>query len=232
MTRQIFFDTETTGLDPKDGHKIIEIGCVELIDRKYTGNNFHYYINPNRLIDAGALKVHGITQEFLDNKPIFADIAKEFLEYIKDSELIAHNAKFDVGFLDYELSILEKYLGGLIRLRNYVKITDSLALAKELHPGQRNSLDALCKRYEIDNSNRDLHGALLDSKLLAEVYLAMTGGQGTIEFFDYVDNNSKKNTLPKHLNNNKKAADTNYKLKIIYANEDELVIHNKFIKYE
>jgi len=175
--RQIILDTETTGLSPQDGHRIIEIGCIELVDRRFTGNNYHVYINPERVIDRGAMNVHGITNEYLKDKPLFSDIADAFIEYSKDAELIIHNAPFDVGFLNAEL----------IRLRHDMKsinqicsVLDTLQMARKKHPGQRNSLDALCKRYEIDHSNRNLHGALIDAKLLAQVYLLMTGGQGSL----------------------------------------------------
>ena len=171
--RQVILDTETTGLETSNGHRIIEIGCVELVDRQLTGNHFHVYINPEREIDDGALEVHGISNEFLADKPLFAEIVADFVDYIADSELIIHNAAFDVGFLDYELSLL----GRADRVGDHAGVLDTLELARDLHPGQRNSLDALCKRYEVDNSSRTLHGALLDSEILADVYLAMTGGQ-------------------------------------------------------
>ena len=171
--RQIILDTETTGLDYRNGDRVIEIGCVEMEGRKLTGRNYHVYINPERQIDAGALAVHGITSEFLADKPVFAKIVDEFIDFVRDGELIIHNAAFDVGFLDAELARLKKppvvkLCGGVI---------DSLKLARELHPGRKNSLDVLCDRYEINNSHRTLHGALLDAEILAEVYLAMTRGQ-------------------------------------------------------
>lgn len=172
--RQIILDTETTGLEPTRGHRIIEIGCVEMINRRLTGNHLHIYINPRREVDDGAIEVHGITNEFLQDKPYFEDIAQQFIDYVKDSELIIHNAPFDIGFLDHELGLLEKNIG---QMSDYCSVLDTLVLARQMHPGQRNSLDALCKRYFIDNSQRELHGALLDSEILAEVYLAMTGGQ-------------------------------------------------------
>jgi DNA polymerase-3 subunit epsilon len=172
--RQIVLDTETTGLEPELGHRVIEIGAVELIDRRLTGNNFHHYINPERDIDAGALEVHGITREFLADKPRFADIAEAFLAYAADAELIIHNAPFDLGFLDYEFRLWRREREPFSA---EVRVIDTLELARELNPGQRNNLDALCKRYEVDNSNRALHGALLDAEILADVYLAMTGGQ-------------------------------------------------------
>jgi len=172
--RQIVLDTETTGLDPSDGHKIIEVGCVELFNRRLTGRHYHQYIKPNREIDEGAIEVHGITNEFLADKPIFALIVGDFLEFIGDAELIIHNAPFDIGFLNHELVQCDSTLP-LIEER--CKILDSLVLARKKHPGQKNSLDALCKRYDVDNSQRDLHGALLDAEILADVYLMMTGGQ-------------------------------------------------------
>jgi len=173
--RQIVLDTETTGLEHQEGHRIIEIGCLEINDRRVTDRHYHVYINPDRAVESGALHVHGITDDFLADKPRFSDIADEFLDFIRDAELIIHNAPFDVGFLDAELARLRA--DEPIRVSQVATVLDTVVLARELHPGQRVSLDALCKRYEIDNSRRDLHGALLDAELLAEVYLAMTGGQ-------------------------------------------------------
>ncbi|MEJ2529205.1 MAG: DNA polymerase III subunit epsilon [Gammaproteobacteria bacterium] len=172
--RQIVLDTETTGLEPQQGHRIIEIGCVELINRRLTGNTFHQYLQPDREIDAAAVEVHGITNDFLEDKPRFGDIAEDFIAYVSGAELIIHNAPFDVGFINRELSLLDGDWG---KLERYCSIIDSLVLAKRAHPGQKNSLDALCKRYDIDNSQRELHGALLDAEILSDVYLAMTGGQ-------------------------------------------------------
>lgn len=176
-TRQIVMDTETTGLEPDEGHNIIEIGCVELERRRLTGNTYHQYIRPDREVDAEALAVHGISNEFLADKPAFADIADRFLEFVRGAELIIHNAAFDVGFLDKEL----ERNGYSERMADICKITDSLALARRKHPGAKNNLDALCRRYEIDNSHRELHGALLDSEILADVYLALTGGQTSLQ---------------------------------------------------
>ncbi|MEM7540877.1 MAG: DNA polymerase III subunit epsilon [Pseudomonadota bacterium] len=176
--RQIILDTETTGLEPQLGHRIIEIGCVELLDRRASGEQFHCYLNPEREIDDGAVEVHGITVEQLKEKPRFADIAIELVEFIKGSELVIHNAPFDVGFIDAELAMLGGSWG---QVADYASIFDTLTLARQKHPGQRNGLDALCKRYEIDNSHRTLHGALLDAEILAEVYLAMTGGQSAFD---------------------------------------------------
>jgi len=175
--RQVVLDTETTGLEPSDGHRVIEIGCVELIGRRLTGNNFHQYLNPDRAIDNAAVEVHGITREFLADKPRFQDVARDFLDYVRGAELIIHNAAFDVGFLNHELKLMSADSAPVEEL---CAITDTLALAKRLHPGQRNSLDALCKRYGIDNTHRELHGALLDAEILADVYLAITGGQTSL----------------------------------------------------
>ncbi len=181
--RQIILDTETTGLNPRSGDRIIEIGCVEILNRRLTGKNFHYYLNPERESDPGALAVHGLTSEFLSGKPTFADIVTEFCEFVRDAEIIIHNAPFDVGFLDAEL---EKV--GLPVFSDHVqKVIDTLLQAKELHPGKRNSLDALCERYGISNSHRTLHGALLDAELLAEVYLAMTRGQDSFTLDMHAD---------------------------------------------
>lgn len=174
--RQIILDTETTGLDPNQGHRIIEVAAVEMVNRRLTGNHLHRYVNPERDIDAGAMQVHGITPEFLQDKPRFADIAREFVEFIGGAELIIHNAPFDVGFLNMELRLLEMPL-----LTTWCEgVVDTLAMAKALHPGQRNNLDALCKRYGVDNAARTLHGALLDCELLAAVYLALTRGQESL----------------------------------------------------
>lgn len=172
--RQIVLDTETTGLEPAQGHRIIEIGCVELVNRRLTANRYHQYINPEREIDEGAVEVHGITSDFLADKPRFADVAGDFLNFIRGAELIIHNAPFDVGFINHELRLLDGDSDPVDRL---CRIVDTLAMARQMHPGQKNNLDALCKRYAIDNSSRELHGALLDAEILAEVYLAMTGGQ-------------------------------------------------------
>jgi DNA polymerase-3 subunit epsilon len=171
--RQIVLDTETTGLEPEQGHRIIEIGCVELLERRPTGNNFHVFLQPDREIDAAAIEVHGITNEFLADKPRFGDVAGDLLAYLEGAELVIHNAPFDVGFLDAELTRLQ----GLGTVAEHCSVLDTLVLARRKHPGQRNSLDALCGRYDVDNSRRDKHGALLDAEILADVYLAMTGGQ-------------------------------------------------------
>ena len=176
MTRRIVLDTETTGLDPALGHRVIEIGCVELLNRKLTGQRFHRYINPEREVEAGAMAVHGLSSEFLQDKPRFGEILAEFLDFVQGAELVIHNAAFDLGFLDNELALLEKAPLD----ETCSGVVDTLKMARELHPGRRNSLDALCDRYAIDNSGRTLHGALLDAELLAEVYLAMTRGQESL----------------------------------------------------
>ncbi len=174
--RQIVLDTETTGLEPAEGHRIIEIGCVELLNRRLTGRTFHHYLNPERAIDEGAIEVHGITNEMVADKPRFIDVATEFLEFIEGAELVIHNAAFDVGFLNHELMLC----GHTQRIESLCGVLDTLKLARELHPGQKNNLDALCRRYEVNNTHRTLHGALLDAEILADVYLAMTGGQTSL----------------------------------------------------
>lgn len=172
--RQIVLDTETTGLEPSEGHRIIEIGCVELINRKLTGNNFHQYLQPDRPIDDGAVEVHGIDNAFLADKPRFPEVVEDFIEFVRGAELIIHNAPFDVGFLDHELRMAGVAWGCI---GDHCGVLDTLTMARQMHPGQKNSLDALCKRYDISNAHRELHGALLDAEILADVYLAMTGGQ-------------------------------------------------------
>jgi DNA polymerase III subunit epsilon len=175
--RQIVLDTETTGLSPSQGHRIIEIGCIELVNRRITGREFHRFVNPERDIDEGAQRVHGISLADLEGQPRFADVADELLEFIRDGELIIHNADFDVGFLEHELRLMQHPQPEIAR---HAMVLDTLSLARQMHPGQRNSLDALCKRYSIDASQRDVHGALIDADLLARVYLAMTGGQAAL----------------------------------------------------
>ncbi len=177
--RQIILDTETTGLSPKDGHRIIEIGCVEMIDRRLTGNNYHEYINPQREVEAEAIEVHGITNEFLSDKPIFGDIMNAFIDFISGAELIIHNAPFDVGFINHEFKLMDD---STPLVESICTICDTLKMARDKYPGRKNSLDALCKRFEIDNSHRELHGALLDSEILADVYLRMTAGQMAFDF--------------------------------------------------
>ena len=175
--RQVVLDTETTGLEPSAGHRIIEIGCVEIIERRVTTNHWHHYLQPDREIDEGAFAVHGISNEFLSDKPRFNELVDDFLDYIRGAELIIHNAPFDVGFLNHELALLDD---DRPRIEDICTVLDTLVMARQKHPGQKNNLDALCKRYEIDNSARTLHGALLDSEILADVYLIMTGGQTSL----------------------------------------------------
>ncbi len=172
--RQVVLDTETTGLEPNDGHRVIEIGCVEVVNRKITGNNLHIYLNPQREIDEGALAVHGITEEFLADKPTFDKVVDEFLAFVDGAELVIHNAPFDVGFLNHELRMLGGRYG---TIEQRCGVLDTLVMARQKHPGQKNNLDALCRRYDVENGHRELHGALLDAEILADVYLAMTGGQ-------------------------------------------------------
>ena len=175
--RQIVLDTETTGLETSQGHRIIEIGCVELIDRRVTDNHWHHYINPQREVDAGAFEVHGISNEFLQDKPLFEDLVEDFMRYIEGAELVIHNAAFDTGFLNHEINLLENDQPAI---EGVCTVLDTLMMARQKHPGQKNNLDALCKRYEIDNSHRSVHGALLDARILADVYLVMTGGQTSL----------------------------------------------------
>ncbi len=175
--RQIVLDTETTGIEPSEGHRIIEIGCVEMINRKFTGKTYHRYLNPQREVDAEAIEVHGITNDFLADKPLFADVVHELQDFIRGAELVIHNAPFDVGFLNHEFRLIGAETGTVADL---CSVMDTLVLARKLHPGQKNNLDALCRRYGIDNSQRELHGALLDAEILADVYLFMTGGQTSL----------------------------------------------------
>lgn len=175
--RQIVLDTETTGLEVSQNHRIIEIGCVEIVERRVTDNYWHHYINPQREVDAGAFEVHGISDEFLQDKPLFHDLADDFIRYIEGAELVIHNAPFDVGFLNYELDRLQ---ADKPAIESLCGVLDTLVMARQKHPGQKNNLDALCKRYDIDNSHRSVHGALLDARILADVYLFMTGGQTTL----------------------------------------------------
>ena len=215
--RQIVLDTETTGLEPAQGHRIIEIGCVELVDRKLTNNRYHQYINPQREIDAGAIEVHGITNEFLEDKPVFADVSDDFLEFVRGAELVIHNAPFDVGFINHELKLLESGLG---KVEDFCTVLDTLVMARNMHPGKKNNLDALCKRYEIDNSARELHGALLDAEILAEVYLTMTGGQVRLSLDGSSAEPGQANIdQPRAINRE------GLILKVQYANEDELMAH-------
>jgi DNA polymerase-3 subunit epsilon len=214
--RQIVLDTETTGLEPSQGHRVIEIGCVELMNRRLTGNNLHIYINPQRAIDAGALEVHGISNDFLADKPLFTDIADAFIDFVKGSELIIHNAPFDIGFLDSELSDLNR---GYKAMDEYCNVLDTLAMARKKHPGQKNNLDALCKRYFVDNTQRELHGALLDAEILADVYLIMTGGQSSFVLgHDSVSEGAAANKI-KRLDKNRTP------LKVVQATKEEQAAH-------
>lgn len=221
MMRQIVLDTETTGIDISSGNRVIEIGCIEVINRKITGNHYHQYINPQREIEEGAFKVHGLSTEFLSGYPLFSAIVDEFVEFIAGAELIIHNAPFDVGFLNHEFSLLK---GGHKDIDHICQVVDTLYLAKNKHPGQRNSLDALCKRYDIDNSNRSLHGALLDSELLAEVYLRMTGGQtGLLLEVEQV------NSFSSNLSDTNDTSSLNFKIQ--KANEIEQKRHEEYLDF-
>lgn len=222
--RQIILDTETTGLQWENGHRLIEIGGLEMINRRLTGRSFHYYLNPERLVDPGAFAVHGISNEFLKDKPKFANIAKEFVEFIKDSELIIHNAPFDVGFINSELQRLKN---NLLKISDICKVIDTLTMARERHPGQSNNLDALCRRYQVNNSNRQLHGALLDSELLTQVYLKMTGGQVklfSLEETTHLDNHLSELTSPERQNQQ-------LPLPVIFADSQEIKSHEDFLHF-
>ena len=221
MLKQIILDTETTGLDPKSGHRVIEIGCIELINRKFTGEQFHVYLNPDRDSEECALKVHGLTTEFLSDKPRFTEIYDDFIKFIDKSELLIHNAEFDVKFLDHEIKLLSKKLPSISNCVS--KITDTLQIAREKHPGQRNSLDALVKRYEIGGYDRELHGALLDSQILGDVYLSMTGGQSALNFSDTNDENSSIADQ----GNNKEHLDLN--LRVIELSDEEKNAHKEYL---
>lgn len=217
--RQIVLDTETTGLQVSEGHRIIEIGCIELFNRKFTGKRYHQYINPERIVEEGALQVHGISNDFLHGKPVFNDIVNEFMDFIQGAELIIHNAPFDLSFIRHELFLTKKNFKEITEI---CSVIDTLALARQLHMGQRNSLDALCKRYTVDNSQRDLHGALMDAHLLAQVYLAMTGGQsslfGDIQSTHVEITEKKQDALLPQLSR---------KLVVLKATQEELAAHQE-----
>jgi len=222
--RQIVLDTETTGLEPAEGHRIIEIGCVELLNRRLTGNHYHQYLNPGREIDAGAIEIHGITNEQLADKPKFADIAKDFLEFVKGAELIIHNAPFDIGFINNELQLMNGKKAAP-RIEEHCTVIDTLKLAREKHPGQKNDLDSLCKRYSVDNSSRTLHGALLDAEILADVYLAMTGGQSGL--FEELSGPSKSGTVQTTV----RRLDPNRpRLPVVAPTADELAAHQSWLE--
>ncbi|MGQ7844182.1 DNA polymerase III subunit epsilon [Granulosicoccus sp. 3-233] len=214
----IVLDTETTGLDPKTGHRIIEIGCVEMRERRLTGNNLHLYLQPDREIDPGAMAVHGISNEFLIDKPRFADISAQLRDYLAGAELIIHNADFDVGFLEHEFRLCNEPLV----LSEVCRVTDSLAMARKQFPGQRNSLDALCKRLGVNNSHRTLHGALLDSEILADVYLVMTGGQTALSLDQEVSGTDVKVDLAASLDLSQ--------LRVVDASGEELAAHEQWLE--
>ncbi|AFT78133.1 DNA polymerase III subunit epsilon [Alteromonas macleodii str. 'Black Sea 11'] len=214
--RQIVLDTETTGIDPKEGHRIIEIGCVEVVNRRLTGNHFHVYINPGRHIEQEAIEVHGITNEFLADKPTFSQVAQEFVNFIKGAQLVIHNAPFDVGFMDHEFG-MEASTKGVIT-NQICDVLDTLTLARQMHPGQKNNLDALCKRYGIDNSHRTLHGALLDAEILADVYLLMTGGQTKLKLASSSGSDADSTAI-------RRIQRSANKLKVIKATADEITQH-------
>jgi DNA polymerase-3 subunit epsilon len=216
--RQVVLDTETTGLEVEEGHRILELGCVELLDRKLTRRHFHYYINPEREVDDGALEVHGITREFLLDKPRFADIFDEFLDFVRGAELVIHNAEFDTTFLNYEMNLLSSKYGVIT---DYCSVIDSLEIARNKHPGQKNNLDALCKRYNVDNSQRDIHGALLDAELLADVYLLMTGGQVSLGL-DSVDEDGVSN-----VGTIRRLPADRPRLRVIEPDADEMSAHQR-----
>lgn len=216
--RQIVLDTETTGIDPNEGHRIIEIGCVEVVERQLTGRNYHVYINPEREVEAEAITVHGITNEFLTDKPKFAEIADEFFEFIKGAELVIHNAAFDVGFMDSEFARLKP----VRKTADHCGIVDTLAIARAKHPGQKNNLDALCKRYGVDNSNRDLHGALLDAEILADVYLLMTGGQTALSLDSGAGDDGSAGGL-------RRISSERQPLAVVRASDEEAEAHEAFM---
>ncbi|PUA27128.1 MAG: DNA polymerase III subunit epsilon [Cellvibrio sp. 79] len=218
--RQIVLDTETTGLETSQGHRIIEIGCVELVNRRLTGRHYHQYIKPEREIDAGAQAVHGISNAMLEDKPVFARIADEFLQFVGDAELIIHNAAFDIGFINYELNMLRPGFGSITERCHVI---DTLLMARAKHPGQKNNLDALCKRYGVDNSQRELHGALLDAEILADVYLLMTGGQTALS----LGGNQSKSDDGAQTEEIRRLASGRKPLPVIAANDDELIVHQQ-----
>ena len=216
-TRQIVLDTETTGLEPREGHRIIEIGCVEVINRRLTGNNYHQYLQPDRDIDAGAAEVHGITDKFLVDKPRFSDVVGTFMDYIRGAELIIHNAPFDVGFLNHELNLIGNSLG---TIAEHCGVIDTLVMARKAHPGKKNNLDALCGRYGINNSHRDLHGALLDAEILADLYLVMTGGQTALSLGNEATEEGGSVKIER-ITGDRPA------LKVVRASSEELELHQK-----
>ncbi len=223
MARQIVLDAETTGINPLEGHRLLEIGCVELVNRKFTGNTYHQYINPERIVEDEAIAIHGITNEFLVDKPVFSQVADDFCQFVDGAELIIHNAAFDVGFLNHELGLINSPFG---KLEQHCQIIDTLQLARHKHPGQRNSLDALCKRYGVDNSHRELHGALLDSEILADVYLLMTGGQKGLALD--ADDDDTENGEGEGLINQIDAS-LSLSLPVLRASDSELKAHREYL---
>jgi DNA polymerase-3 subunit epsilon len=221
--RQIILDTETTGLRVEDGHRIIEVGCLEMIDRKLTGKHYHRFINPEREVEAAAMAIHGISNEFLQDKPVFTNIVSELMEFISGAELIIHNAPFDLSFLNHELMLSRQNWKSII---DHCSVICTLQLARQLHVGQRNNLDALCKRYGVDNAKRDLHGALLDASLLAQVYLAMTGGQGN--FFDSINESQTRSV--KNSESSKKVTLQKPNLTVLHATTDEQNEHHQYLE--
>ncbi len=219
--RQVVLDTETTGLSAALGHRIIEIGCLELVNRRLTGREFHRFLNPQRDIDEGAERVHGISRADLEGQPLFADIAEDFLEFLHDSDLVIHNAEFDVGFIEHELKLMKHAKPSI---KDHAMVLDTLALARKLHPGQRNSLDALCKRYSVDASKRDVHGALIDSELLAKVYLAMTGGQTAMSLD--ADSADMARVFEESANQTR---DDDLNLVVVRASETEMTAHETLL---
>jgi len=219
--RQIVLDTETTGLETSQDHRIIEIGCVELVGRKLTGRHYHQYINPQRKVDEGAMEVHGITDQFLEDKPLFDQVAREFLEFVDGADLVIHNAPFDVGFINHEIA---KLSGKYQVIETSCRIIDTLALARQKHPGQKNNLDALCKRYGVDNSARDLHGALLDAEILADVYLLMTGGQVNLNISDQSTSDSGEVNTASSI---RRLSEDRTALRVVKPSEEELNLHQQ-----
>ncbi len=225
--RQIVLDTETTGLSTNEGHRIIEIGCVELVNRRITGNHFHTYLNPDRDIDEGAERVHGISRDDLETAPRFPEIVDRMLDFVRDAELVIHNAEFDVGFIDHELGLMQH---GRPQITDHASVLDTLLLARKLHPGQRNSLDALCKRYEVDASNRELHGALIDADLLARVYLAMTGGQTAMTLEEGATTHGRPGSESGAAGARASGRSAELDLVVIRATDDEIAAHEALMQ--
>lgn len=219
--RQVVLDTETTGIDPQQGHRIIEIGCVEMVDRALTGRHFHVYINPEREVEDSAIEVHGITNEFLADKPLFREVAEDFVAFVRGAELIIHNAPFDLGFLNHELRLMDPEAEPV---ESYCGVIDTLQLARKKHPGQKNNLDVLCRRYGIDNSHRDLHGALLDAEILADVYLLMSGGQTALSLETGEAGATEASPI-------RRLAPDRPRLPVVEASADEVAAHERFLEW-